>query len=219
MKGQDILLLLKIHSISCQIQSMNNEEAMYAPKNHDWVDWEDLLDTADMDLEIDQFSFEKLFSLRDLEKATGISKSQISLSMRRCEDIGLLKSDRKTLLPKVNTQGLSEFVYYGLKYVFPAKPGEITRGIATGISSPILEGKLFSSGETPWVWPYGMGKTKGQSILPIYKTVPFAVKKDPMLYALLALVDSIRIGNNRERKFAFEVFQSIMKREGKEVYE
>jgi hypothetical protein len=211
MKSQDILLLLKIFSTSCEGK---NSEALFlsSTSNSAWQDWS-LLDDEVLDLPEVEF-YESQYSLRELERTTGVSKSQISLSMRRCEGVGLLRPDRKTLLPSVNMQGLSEFIFYGLGYVFPAKPMELTRGITTGIAAPVLQGKLFSSGDLPWVWSDARGKTKGQSIEPIYKTVPFAVKRDPLLYALLALVDSIRCGNNRERKMAFELFQEIVSSKG-----
>jgi hypothetical protein len=47
-----------------------------------------------------------------------------------------------------------------------------------------------------------MGKGKGQSVQPLYKSAPKAVKQDPELYKLLALIDAIRLGNPRETKMA-----------------
>lgn len=215
MKSQDVLLLLKIFSISCGLkkaESLYTDGAKYLA----WQDWDD---PVDGDFIASFESYEAQFTLRELERTTGISKSQISLSMRRCEEVGLLRPDRKTLLPSVNMNGLSEFIFYGLGYVFPAQPLSLKRGIATGIAAPVLQGKLFSSGELPWVWSDATGKTKGLAIEPIYKTVPFAVKRDPLLYALLALIDSIRCGHNREKKMAFECFQGIVKSKGLEVSE
>jgi len=36
---------------------------------------------------------------------------------------------------------------YGLKYGFPAKPGQLTRGVAAGFAAPVLNDKLMSAGE------------------------------------------------------------------------
>ena len=56
--------------------------------------------------------------------------------------------------------------------------------------------------EEQYVWPYAHGKVLGQSIKPLYKTVPKACEKDFALYELLALTDALRIGKNRERNLA-----------------
>lgn len=217
MKSQDILLLLKIFSISCR-ERASECSTVYSPVNGGWQDWEDLLPDNSLLFENVPYVASE-YSLRALEKSTGISKSQISLSLKRSEAIGLLKEDRKTHLPKVNMTGLGEFIFYGLKYVFPATPSEITRGIATGFSAPVLNKKIFSSGELLWVWPYAKGKTMGQMIKPIYKTVPFAVKQDEILYALLALVDAIRVGQSREKNLAFDIFNTLVKTKGRSFYE
>jgi hypothetical protein len=38
--------------------------------------------------------------------------------------------------------------------------------------------------------------------MPLYKSVPDAAKRDPILYARLAMLDAIRDGRSRERKIA-----------------
>jgi hypothetical protein len=52
------------------------------------------------------------------------------------------------------------------------------------------------------VWPYGHGKLRGHSIVPLYPSVPEAATKDPKLHELLALVDALRVGKAREREIA-----------------
>lgn len=54
-----------------------------------------------------------------------------------------------------------------------------------------MEAKGGSVGD---VWPYAEGNIRGQEIEPLYPSVPKAVKKDPALHELLALVDGIRVG-------------------------
>lgn len=150
------------------------------------------------------------YTARSLEDVTGISKSQVNLSLKRCQDVGLLRYDRKTGLPRVNAKALTEFIVFGLKYVFPARPAEIVRGVATAFAAPVLKQKLMSAGELIPVWPDARGRTKGQSIEPLFKSVPFAVRKDPELYALLALVDAIRIGQPREVNLAVSLLKQHM---------
>lgn len=142
------------------------------------------------------------FSARGLSAALGVSKSEVNASIRRSIDVGLAIKDRKSGYPKANRQALLEFVVHGLKYVFPAKPAEITRGVPTAFSAPMLQTELSSVGDFIPVWPYAESEQKGQAVSPLFKTVPKAVLHDEQLYELLALTDAIRLGNPRESKLA-----------------
>jgi len=57
------------------------------------------------------------------------------------------------------------------------------------------------------VWPDPKGNEIGQSLKPLFKSVPDAARRDPELYDLLALVDAIRLGNPRESKFAQQLLE------------
>lgn len=177
----------------------------------DWRDWveddvdSDLLQDVRLWLEGEQLLAR--YSMRALAAETGISKSQVSLALQRCLEVGLVRKDRKTGVPRTNTRALFDFIVYGARYVFPAKPGEITRGIATAFAAPVLEGQLYSSGELLMVWPDARGNSKGQSIEPLFKSVPYAVRRDRELYAMLALVDAIRLGHPRESKLAARMLE------------
>ena len=65
-----------------------------------------------------------------------------------------------------------------------------------------MPGKIKSSGQMPPVWPDPEGRVQGVSVQPLYASVPGAARRDPELYHLLALVDSLRIGRARERALA-----------------
>ncbi len=142
------------------------------------------------------------FSVRGLSASTGISKSEVSAALKRCVAVGLAKPDRLTQWPTVNKPWLWEFLVHGIRFVFPVQTGELTRGIATGVGAPVLANKLMTAGELLPVWPDPLGRTMGLAVMPLFKTVPLAVKRDPRLYALLALVDAIRLGRPREHQFA-----------------
>lgn len=211
MKSQDIMLLLKL--VALQKQEMSPEGASAAARAWpaDWQDWEDAYpeqtDIEDfLPIKHDPLGeyIASRYTARHLELETGISKSQVNLALNRCMDVGLAKKDRKTGVPKANTRALYDFIVYGLKYIFPAKPGEVTRGIATAFAAPVLNEQLMSAGEFVPVWPDARGNTKGQSVEPLCKSVPYAVRRDPEMYALLALVDAIRIGQPREANLASE---------------
>ena len=109
----------------------------------------------------------------------------------------------------VQHRNLLEFLVHGIRYAFPAERGAITRGIATGIAAPILQAH-FSTEPEPSVWPSAEGTTRGQSLKPLYSSVPFAASRDPKLYASLAVVDALRGGRARERSVAADVMKSLL---------
>ena len=99
-------------------------------------------------------------------------------------------------------KSLIEFLEFGLKYTFPQKPGALVRGVPTAHSAPPVN-RLLHAVEL-FVWPYSKGVFRGQSIEPLYRTVPEISIQDEELYALLALTDALRIGKVREQKIAIE---------------
>ncbi len=211
MKGQDILLLLKLVSLhkleQLELQRDLESGAVLTTAQEYWSDnawqgWEPGDEAPDMG-PIAQLK--DRYSVRNLEAMTGISKSEISASLKRSLNAGLAVVDRKTKFPRTNNRGLKEFITHGLRYVFPAQPGKIARGIPTSLAAPVMAGKLMSAGEVINVWPDPTGNEKGQSISPLFKSVPKAVKQDPELYKLLALVDAIRLGNAREAQLAVQL--------------
>jgi len=138
---------------------------------------------------------------RNIDIAYGlkISQSEVSEILNRCKIASLINKDKR----KVHQNALYEFLVYGLKYVFPAEPGAIARGIPTAHSASPIKDKIISGSES-YVWPNPNGNSRGQSINPLYKTVPEAALEDQAFYELLALVDSIRLGKAREVLIAKE---------------
>lgn len=210
MKGQDIGLLLKLICLHKQ------EKGVLAYFGADIKDWEqqhslndDAWGKSTFDPAVNQYS------VRALADATGISKSQVNLAMQRCFEVGLLQKGRQAGPLRVNVKELRNLIVHAVRYMFPIKLGPITRGITTTLAAPLFEGKLLSAGDFVPVWSDAHGKTKGQAVEPLFKSVSFAVKQDPDFYALLALVDSIRIGQARERKLAIEMLDELLKQWGK----
>lgn len=180
MKSQDIVILLKLVSLENQLEQFGICRSLGPDP----------------------------YALRSLEDALGISKTEIGASIQRSSAAALaLKSGDRA---KVNRRNLNEFVQHGLKYAFPAAPGAMQRGVATGFAAPMLEGQLVSAGSDIYIWPYAKGDRRGASITPLFKSVPEAALKDPQLYELLALVDAIRLGNQREAKLAQGRFEQRM---------
>lgn len=208
MKGQDIGVLLKLVCLQ-RHESLGKAVATWP---HDWKDWQTLEESPlgstaeELDPDVGIISFSH-YTARSLEMQTGISKTQINRSLKHCMDIGLARNDRKLNVPRANTKALMEFIVYGLKYVFPARAGELTRGIATSFAAPVLANQLLSAGEHLLVWSYARGNTMGMKVEPLFKTAPDAARRDPEMYALLALVDAIRLGQPRESNLAAKNLQ------------
>jgi DNA-binding transcriptional MocR family regulator len=133
---------------------------------------------------------------KPLAEDLGISQSEISKSLNRSKYAGLIDPKGK----KVMKLALLEFLQFGLRYVFPQKPGAVVRGIPTSHSAAPLKDKIESTEH--YVWPYSKGTVRGHSIIPLYPSVPEAALKDAKLYELLALVDALRVGRAREKELA-----------------
>ncbi len=179
MKGQDIVVLLKLVSLEQEEQEGGAR------------------------LEGDS-RYEDPYSVRGLESSLGISKTEVNASIKRSVSSGLAVKDRESGRAKPNRRNLFNFIVHGLKFVFPAKTRAMTRGIPTAFAAAPLKNRLLSAGEYIYVWPYAKGKDMGQSVAPLFKSVPEAVRKDNRLYAYLALIDAIRLGNQREAGLAAE---------------
>jgi hypothetical protein len=131
-------------------------------------------------------------------EALGLSQSEVSEAVSRCKYAGLLAPNGKTVMK----MALLEFLQYGLRYVFPIKPGAVVRGVPTSHSAKPLSDQIQSSED--YVWPYGKGTVRGHGITPLYPSVPEAALKDEKLYKLLALTDALRVGRAREREIAVQ---------------
>ncbi len=74
-----------------------------------------------------------------------------------------------------------------------------------------LAKKLIANQDDVYVWPWPEGDARGQSIEPIYHSVPIAIKNDSNLYELLALVDAVRVGRVREQNIALDELKRRIK--------
>ena len=138
---------------------------------------------------------------KDLSESLSISPSEISESLNRSKIARLISPDKK----KVFKGALLKFIENGLGFVFPAVPGSFVVGIPTAHSAPILSKHILSN--EAYVWPFALGKAKGQSIMPLYPKQVVAVLQDEKLYDMLALVDSIRVGKVRESEKALDLLK------------
>lgn len=133
-----------------------------------------------------------------LAKDLALSQSEISKSMARLNYAGLLFGSGQ----QVMRQGFFDFLKYGIRYAFPQQPGPVVVGVPTAHSTAPLSDQILS--DEPYVWPSAFGKVRGHGIAPLYPKAVDAALNDPELYAVLALIDALRVGRARERNLAAE---------------
>jgi hypothetical protein len=129
-----------------------------------------------------------------------MSTSEVHAGIKRSVTARLMGLDSGRPLK----QSLEEFLIHGVKYAFPPDRGGLTRGVPTGYSAPPFRDLIIQPDEPPPVWPDPDGETRGYEFSPLYKSVPKAALKDPILYELLVIVDVIRDGRAREREIALK---------------
>lgn len=185
MKSQDVVILLKLATLE---DAEQDSDPVLRPR--------------------EAAGGEDPYSVRGLEAALGISKTEVSASIKRSLASGIAIKDRKSGRPKPNRRQLREFIAHGLRFVFPARPGPMQRGMPTAFAAPVLREALHSAGSLISVWPYARGEEMGQSVEPLFKTVPQAAERDERLYAYLALIDAIRLGNQREANLASDMLKA-----------
>ncbi|MFN3714136.1 MAG: hypothetical protein ACK4SX_10780 [Alcanivoracaceae bacterium] len=211
MKSQDILLMLKLVSLKAaeRDEARRHEQAeSVLDEANEYLDWQGWENTPEAIAE--EPAAWELYSVRSLSALLGISKSEISASLNRGLEVGLISKDQASSAYRANTKALLGIIEHAVPYFFPARLGAVARGIPTTFAAPALKGKLMSVGDLPPVWPDARGNVRGQSVVPLYKSVPLAVRKDRRLYSWLALVDAARLGAPRERRLAMDTLQGML---------
>jgi hypothetical protein len=141
-----------------------------------------------------------------LAETLHMSSSTIFAALKRAEMSGLYHKNTRT----VHREALLEFLTFGLKYVFPAVAGKLAKGIPTAHSASPLAQLIVSQSDI-YVWKSALGTVRGQTIEPLYVTIPQLVKEDAQLYELLSLIDALRVGKAREKQLATTLLtQKIM---------
>lgn len=143
------------------------------------------------------------WSYAPLAVELSMSPSQVHAGIKRALNSQLAVQLEGNIVPHI--RNLKEFLSHGLKYVFTAERGELTRGMPTAYAAPPLNGILVESGTEPLpVWPDPEGEVRGISFSPLSRSAPAAARADHNLYELLALVDAIRGGRAREQNIAID---------------
>lgn len=146
----------------------------------------------------------KEWQYQDLARSLCISGAEVNASLNRSKLAGLIDHNRK----RVNKQSLYEFLQHGIQYVFPIQPGAISKGIPTAHSHPDIKEQIVS--ESIFIWPDINGTAIGQTIEPLFSTQIRAIKEDPELYAVLSLIEILRVGKNREKNIALQQLKKVL---------
>lgn len=127
----------------------------------------------------------------------GISVSKAFDAVKRLAKAGLMLPEGR----RVDRLALLEFLEHGMRYVFPAEPGQMRLGVPTAHSGPILSREIDNGGEV-YVWPSPHGSVRGREIEPLVPKASELPLRSPQAYEALSLVDALRVGRARERKLA-----------------
>jgi hypothetical protein len=158
----------------------------------------------------------KLFALGEsswtytsVATAVEISVSEVHDALKRCRAAQLVVPMRDTEV--VSKKHFYDLLVFAVPRIFYAVRGSLDMGWVTGAHLPTLlpefdglrPGSLKDG--LPLVWPDSKGTTRGETLLPIYPTVPEAARKDEALYEMLALLDVVRLGDHKYKKKAMEL--------------
>ena len=144
-------------------------------------------------------------SYAELAERTCLSVSEAHAAIKRLREASLVGEGRRIVKHNV-----LEFLVHGLRYAFPFRQsGGMAKGMPTSYAAPVAEGMFAVAGICP-VWRSQSGDTYGQAFDPLYTTVPNAAAKDRKLYDHLAVIDMLRGGRLRERRFAEEKLREIL---------
>lgn len=149
---------------------------------------------------------ERDWSFVELGKSLGISVGEGHNAVNRAKASGLIYEREKSL--RVQPKKLFDFLVHGVPAAFFPVRGQVTRGMPTSVFAAPLNDKItVTEADIPLVWPTADGAVRGESLMPLYPTVPMAAAADKGLYELLVLVDGLRVGKAREKKLSIEMLE------------
>jgi hypothetical protein len=137
------------------------------------------------------------WTVRALADAVRIPRSGVHRSLGRLREAGLLDGSR------MNVSRSEEFLVHAVKYMFPPAVSGEARGVPTAWSAlPLSDAISSGPSELPIVWPHPLGQVRGLALAPLHPAVPGLALDDSEMWARLALVDGLRMGDARVRGVA-----------------
>jgi DNA-binding Lrp family transcriptional regulator len=148
------------------------------------------------------------WSFAELAGAVGLSKGEAHNSVKRALSAGLVQVSGG--LVTVAPRRLHGFLVHGLATAYYPVRGPVAKGTPTGLSAQFLASKCQAPTiPLVWKWEEG-GKVSGETLEPLYPTVPQAAAGDAQLYELLVLCDVLRVAGQREKKLAEGLLEKIL---------
>lgn len=139
------------------------------------------------------------WTYRSLADRLDVPHAVVQRALSRAGDAGLYSAHRR----RVHLPHFEEFAIHALRFLAPARLGALTRGVpAAWAAAPMSEAISSSGEEPPPVWPYAHGQVRGQAVEPLHRAAPEAVEEWSDLGEILALLDSLRVGDARVRNVA-----------------
>jgi len=147
------------------------------------------------------------YTLTSLSDELGLSAGEVHNCLARARKAQLLVRSKEGEI--VARKHLHEILTIAVPRFFYPVRGGVEMGMGTGVHAKPLSSKFASASEKdgglPFVWSTPRGSLKGQSIAPLYPSVPEAARRDQYLYELLALIDVIRLGDWKSRQAAIAI--------------
>src|SRR5579862_1289112 len=145
-------------------------------------------------------------SFASLASGIGLSTGECHNAVRRLGMASLMNA--MTRRPVVDL--LVRFLVFGAPHAFPPMLGPSTIGVPTAQSSPPFEGSIAEDGGL--VWPDADGTARGLALTPLFTRAAELPRRNPPLYEVAAIIDTLRVGNAREKKIAEELLRERFSR-------
>lgn len=148
------------------------------------------------------------WSYRSLADRLRISHPVVQRALARAQEADLYSAERR----EAHVPHFEEFAVHALRFVIPAQLGALLPGVPAAWAAQPMAGVIRSSGEEPPpVWPYARGRVRGQAVEPLHPAAPEAVGDWPELGEILALLDSLRAGDQRVRHVAEDLLVGLLR--------
>jgi hypothetical protein len=141
--------------------------------------------------------------VRSLAAELELPQAAVQRSLSRLGETPVYDPRRR----RINRTAAEELLTRAVTYIPPGKLGAPARGVPTAWAAPPLS-EHISGNELRSVWPAAGGTTRGLAVEPLHEGALRAARAGQWLYAMLSLVDGVRIGDTRVRAVAAELLQA-----------
>lgn len=141
---------------------------------------------------------EEKWNMLRLSKALKMNYSTLHQAVERLRFARLVGQSFEDGRLVVDEPGAKRMLANSISYFFPAREGALAVGLPTAAAAPVFQNILVQNDQLPPVWPCAQGTKRGVALAPLTKNVPVLALEDPVLYDLLAIVDTLRSGSARE---------------------